>query len=48
MGPGLADHHAAPGMADKNRRVVLCIERSMGRGQVIGQRGQRVVDLGDM
>ena len=47
MDARLGDHCAAPGVADEDRRAVLSIEDPRGRGDVIFERGERVLDDGD-
>ena len=45
---GFADHDTAPGVADQHGGTVLGIDRGLGGGDIVRQRGQRVGDLGDV
>lgn len=45
---GFPDDHAAPGMTDEHGRAILSIENCVGGGDIVGQRGQRVLDGGHL
>ncbi|MCY1240480.1 hypothetical protein D9M72_533320 [compost metagenome] len=48
VGAGFGNDHAAIGVADEYDRAVLCGDRALGDGDVIGKRQGRVLDDGDV
>ncbi|MNT19357.1 hypothetical protein D3C72_1546160 [compost metagenome] len=48
VGAGLADDGAAPGMPDQHHVAVLVVQRALGSGHVVGQRGEGVLHHGDL
>src|SRR6267142_2358198 len=44
---GLSDHRSTVGVANENRRAVLCCQSSLGVRYVVFQRHRRILDDGD-